>query len=79
MTLSNKTVSGFNLIFLFDKAAIFREMMNDLLVWDRDGYLPTMPTTVYAFEDVAAAHKDMESGKTMGKLVLVLDEDPCRV
>jgi NADPH:quinone reductase-like Zn-dependent oxidoreductase len=76
MTLSNKTVSGFNLIFLFDKVEIFRKMMNDLLTWDREGLLPAMPTTVYAFEEVAAAHRAMESGKTMGKLVLVLDEDP---
>lgn len=78
LTLSNKTVSGFNLIFLFEKAAVFRERMNDLLTWDREGLLPTMPTTVYAFEEVAAAHRAMESGKTMGKLVLAVDEGPCR-
>jgi NADPH:quinone reductase-like Zn-dependent oxidoreductase len=78
MTLSNRSVGGFNLIFLFEKVAIFRQMMNELLTWDEAGHLPTMPTTVYAFEEVAAAHRAMESGKTMGKLILVLDEDPCR-
>jgi NADPH:quinone reductase-like Zn-dependent oxidoreductase len=75
MTLSNKTVSGFNLIFLFDKVAIFREIMSDLLAWDRAGHLPVMPVTVYPFEEVAAAHMAMESGKTSGKLVLILDQD----
>jgi len=79
MTLSNKTVSGFNLIFLFDEVATFRRMMNDLLTWDRAGHLPATPTTVYRFEEVATAHRDMESGKTVGKLVLVLDEDSSRV
>ena len=42
------------------------------------GLLPTMPTTAYAFEEVAAAHRAMESGKTMGKLVLAVDEGSSR-
>jgi hypothetical protein len=30
-----------------------------------------MPVTSFAFEDVADAHRALESGKTVGKLVLV--------
>ncbi len=70
LTASNKTVSGFNLIYLFEEVSLFREIMDNLLRWDAKGLLPPMPITAYPFEEVAKAHKDMESGKTVGKLVL---------
>ncbi|MBW2126585.1 MAG: zinc-binding dehydrogenase, partial [Deltaproteobacteria bacterium] len=70
LTASNKTVSGFNLIYLFEEVSLFREIMGNLLRWEAKGLLPAMPITAYPFEEVAKAHKDMESGKTVGKLVL---------
>ena len=71
LTGSNKTVSGFNLIYLFDRAELFRNIMDRLLALDRHGNIPQMPITEFAFEDVAEAHKAIESGRTAGKLVLL--------
>jgi len=71
LTGENKTISGFNLIYLFDKKVLFRKIMDALLRMDKEGLLPEMPVSSYAFEDVAAAHKAIESGKTVGKLVLL--------
>lgn len=71
LTGKNRTVSGFNLIYLFEKKTFFREIMETLLRLDREGRLPEMPLTSYAFEEVGAAHRALESGKTVGKLVLL--------
>jgi NADPH:quinone reductase-like Zn-dependent oxidoreductase len=70
LTGSNKTVSGFNLIYLFDRVALFRGMMDRLLEWDRHGYIPQMPMREFSFEAVGEAHKAIESGKSVGKIVL---------
>lgn len=70
LTGKNITISGFNLIYLFEKAERFREIMDTLLRWDAEGLIPETPVTAYAFEEVVQAHKAMESGNTVGKLVL---------
>jgi NADPH:quinone reductase-like Zn-dependent oxidoreductase len=72
LTGSNKTISGFNLIYLFEKADLFRNIMETLLKWDSEGLIPPMPVTTFAFEDVVEAHRAMESGNSIGKLVLVV-------
>jgi len=70
LTGTNKTISGFNLIYLFDRVDLFRNIMDTLLEWDAAGNIPPMPITSFAFEEVARAHQAMESGATVGKLVL---------
>ena len=72
LTSNNKTVAGFNLIYLFEHVSLFREIMEKLLRWDAKGLLPPMPIKSYPFEEVAKAHTDLESGRTVGKLVLTL-------
>ena len=72
LTGSNRTVSGFNLIYLFDKAEAFRTIMNRLLQWDSKDLFPAMPVTSFPFRHVVEAHKAMESGNTVGKLVLTV-------
>ena len=72
LTGSNKTVSGFNLIYLFNRVNLFRDIMNKLLEWNSKGIILTMPITKFSFEHVAKAHQAIESGSTVGKLVLVV-------
>jgi NADPH:quinone reductase-like Zn-dependent oxidoreductase len=72
LTGANKTVSGFNLIYLFERVDLFRKIMETLLSWDTDGLLPLAPITTFAFEDVVSAHRAIESGRSVGKLVLVV-------
>jgi len=72
LTGSNKTVSGFNLIYLFEKIELFRHIMADLLRWDSEGFIPPMPVTTFPFEDVVSAHQAIESANSVGKLVLVI-------
>ena len=72
LTGANKTISGFNLIYLFDKVNLFRDIMQSLLIYDTEGQLPLAPITTFPFEDVVSAHKAIESGRSVGKLVLVV-------
>ena len=72
LTGANKTISGFNLIYLFDKVDLFRDIMETLLSWDKEGQLPLAPITTFPFQDVVVAHKAIESGRSVGKLVLVV-------
>lgn len=72
MTSENKGVVSFNLSFLFARQDLFTEAMEDLIRWYNEGKLQAPPTKAYAFDKVADAHRDLESGKTVGKLVLVV-------
>ena len=72
LTGDNKSVSGFNLVYLFDRVELFHGIMETLLKWDANGHIPAMPITTFSFENVAKAHQAIESGESVGKLVLVV-------
>jgi NADPH:quinone reductase-like Zn-dependent oxidoreductase len=71
LTNENKSVLAFNLSYLFDKKGAFIEAMAKLLGWVDEGKLVSPPITSFRLDDVADAHRTIESGKTVGKLVLV--------
>jgi NADPH:quinone reductase-like Zn-dependent oxidoreductase len=70
LTTRNRSVLGFNLSFLFDRQALMQSGLRQLLQWLEGGRLAPPRLTVYPFERVADAHRDLESGRTVGKLVL---------
>lgn len=71
MTNDNKGVLAFNLSYLFDRKGLLAEAMARLLGFVREGAIRPPPVTRYPFAEVARAHADLESGTTVGKLVLV--------
>ena len=72
LTTQNRSVLGFNLSFLFDRSILLRGAMEQLLQWRAEGRIRAPRITAYPFENVAQAHRDLESGQTAGKLVLRL-------
>jgi NADPH:quinone reductase-like Zn-dependent oxidoreductase len=70
MTGSNRSVMAFNLSNLFDRIDLFSEAMGQLMGWVGAGELRSLP--VFPFERASDAHRALESGRTTGKLVLVL-------
>lgn len=70
LTNDNKSVLAFNLSYLFDRSEIFEEAMTRLIAWFMEGRVRAPKTTAYPFEKVADAHRALESGQTVGKLVL---------
>lgn len=74
MTGSNKAVMAFNLSYLFEESALLSEAMSELLGLVGKGWLTPLPVRRYALADAGRAHRDLESGNTIGKLVLMLGE-----
>jgi len=73
LTTRNRSVLGFNLSFLFDRHELMATGMRQILQWlDEEKITPPAVRRI-AFEAVAEAHRELESGQTIGKLVLVCD------
>jgi NADPH:quinone reductase-like Zn-dependent oxidoreductase len=70
MTNENKSLIAFNLSYLFHRAGLLNEAMQDLLKWVEEGKIKAPPVQPFAFNKVADAHRALESGKTVGKLIL---------
>ncbi len=67
----NKSVLGFNLSYMFHREDLLREAMARILGGFADGALKMPAVTTYRLEEVARAHAELESGRTIGKLVLL--------
>lgn len=50
--------------------------LNDLVGWVADGRLRVHIRNVYTLDDVAEAHRDVESGHGRGKVVLAIGQEP---
>lgn len=71
LTTASKSVLAFNLSYLFDRLDLLHEAFADLSTWLAAGKVTPPLTTTYPLESVARAHADIESGKTIGKLILL--------
>lgn len=70
MTTANKSVLAFNLSFLFEEKALLAEAMAELTGWLAEGKLTAPRVEIYPLDHVAEAQRALESGRTVGKLVL---------
>lgn len=73
MTTDNHSVLAFNLSYLFDQNELLRKEMTNLLGLIKKGTIHLPEITQYPLSRVAEAHKALESGQTVGKLVLIPD------
>ena len=71
MTDASKSVLAFNLSYLFDRDDLMQDGMRAILGWLDAATIVPPPVTTYPLAEVARAHADIESGKTVGKLVLL--------
>lgn len=70
MTNQNRSVLAFNLSYLFDRSDLFQEGIQSLLTLVEKKKIRLPPIETYPIEQVAEAHRALESGQTIGKLVL---------
>ena len=73
LTGDNRSVMGFNLSYLFERRDLLAEGMGRIVGWFAEGRLRAPTITTYPFRHVAEAHRALESGTTVGKLVLVVE------
>jgi synaptic vesicle membrane protein VAT-1 len=71
LTNENKSLLCFNLSYLFPRADLLSEAMTQLLGWLEQGRIQPPSVKEYPLERAAEAHRALESGLTVGKLVLV--------
>lgn len=71
MHTKNRSLITFNLSFLFDRKDLLQIAMDSLYSWLKQRKIRLPKVTTYPFEEVARAHRDLQSGLTTGKLVLV--------
>ncbi len=70
MTQENRSVIAFNLSYLFDQTTLLHQGMWDLLRWVAEGKIRAPILRRFPLENVADAHRALQSGQTVGKLVL---------
>ena len=70
MTQDNKSLIAFNLSYLFHRKDLLAEAMADLVKWVEEEKITAPALQVFPWDKVADAHRALESGKTVGKLVL---------
>jgi NADPH:quinone reductase-like Zn-dependent oxidoreductase len=70
LTNDNKSLIAFNLSYLFHQVDLFNEALKSLREWVEEGRIKAPPLQTYPFEAVAEAHRALESGNTVGKLIL---------
>jgi len=73
MTRDNKSLIAFNLSYLFHRRDLLREAMADLIARVEKGEIRAPSLQRFAFERVVEAHQALESGATVGKLILKMD------
>lgn len=70
LTTQNRSVLALNLSYLFEHRALMTDSMRALMALAASGHLRPPPVREFAFDRVADAHRALESGATVGKLVL---------
>ncbi len=71
LTDRNRSVMGFNLSYLFDHQRVLDTAMAQLCSWLDDGLLRPPPVRTFPLAEAAAAQRFLETGASVGKLVLV--------
>jgi len=71
MTEQNRSVMAFNLSYLFAERRTLERALDQILDWILEGRIEPPPVTTFALADVADAHRALETGTTVGKLVLL--------
>lgn len=70
MTTTNRSLIGFNIVFLTEKLELARDSFDAVIRWADEGKLKQVPVTTFPIEKTADAHRAIESGTTVGKVVL---------
>ena len=70
MVTSNKSVLGFNLSFFADEAEIVSDLFDQICAWLKFDRLKVPRVTELELERIVEAHELIQSGKSVGKIVI---------
>merc|ERR1740139_1111030 len=70
LTVSNRSVFGFNLSFLADEVEAMSALFDQVIRWAQEWEIQSPPITLMDMADVGATHELIQSGRSVGKIVL---------
>ena len=70
LTVSNKSVMGFNLSFFADERNVLSDMFDQVLQWIENNEMRCPRVVEMDMQNVADAHTLIQSGKSIGKIIL---------
>jgi NADPH:quinone reductase-like Zn-dependent oxidoreductase len=70
LTVSNKSVLGFNLSFFADEREVLSDMFDQVVEWMRYEKLECPNVVEMEMKNVSLAHEFLQSGKSIGKIVM---------
>jgi synaptic vesicle membrane protein VAT-1 len=70
LVLDSKAVLGFNLSFFADEKELVRKYFEQIYVWVEEGKISIPACTVCDMNDVGRAHELIQTGATVGKIVM---------
>ena len=73
LTVSNKSVLGFNLSFFADEREILSDMFDQILEWISNEKLECPNVVEMEMKNIALAHEFISSGKSIGKIVVTTE------
>ncbi|HET9933456.1 MAG TPA: medium chain dehydrogenase/reductase family protein [Polyangiaceae bacterium] len=76
MVNRNVAVMAFNLSYLFEHAPLYRTAMDELIGQLETGALTPLPVQEFPLARAADAHRQIQSGRTLGKLALIPTDAP---
>jgi len=75
MISENRTVSGFNVLLLWDRIDLLGPLLDRCLAWAEEGKLRARVSEVVPYTDAGLLHARLQGGQTTGKLVLRFHEE----
>mmetsp|Transcript_19711 Transcript_19711/g.36788 ORF Transcript_19711/g.36788 Transcript_19711/m.36788 type:complete len:456 (+) Transcript_19711:159-1526(+) len=75
LVVSNKSILGFNLSFFVNEIEMLSQMYDQIGRWITEGKLEVPRVTEMSMEEIGAAHQLLQSGKSVGKIVMVTKQD----
>jgi len=73
LTATNKSVLGFNLSFFVDEIEMLGTLYNQISTWVERGELHCPRVVTMPMNEIANAHALIQSGKSIGKIVIVTE------
>jgi len=70
LVVESKAVLGFNLSFFADEHALIEQYMDQIVRWMQTSSLIVAEVTVLPMADIATAHQLIQSGQSIGKIVI---------
>lgn len=75
LVVSNKSLLGFNLSFFVDEIEMLRRLYGQIGQWLTYGKIHCPRVTELPMKEIAEAHKLIQSGKSVGKIVMMTGKD----